>query len=72
MKNRIVIERHSAPSKLDESDYGTVCIIKKTYDKDIYLQTSHNSSHPEWELLGSFSELCPDKTIQELIDDRLR
>jgi len=44
-----VIHRSSPPTKLDTSDYKTVCIVNYFPDILFYVQLSHDSENPRWE-----------------------
>ncbi len=74
MEARNVIVRHSYPTVLDESPYGTACIVKHIRDFDIYVQTNNNSEMPHWELIGNFphsEKSSNQELIDKLIDERL-
>jgi len=74
MESRNVIVRHGAPSVLDESEYGTVCIHKdnKNDSYEIYLQVNSRSMIPKWELMGEFNSKTPQGHIDSIIHKRLQ
>lgn len=64
--------RHSAPSKYDQSEIGTVCRVNLDDDEfELYLQMSLNSDIPNWVNLGKFTSKDSDNQIATLIDSTL-
>ena len=63
--------RHSAPTKLDTAEHGTLCIIAYLKDKDVYMQMNNNSEQPRWELLMNVPLLMTQNKMDELINQRL-
>ena len=75
MVTRDVIVRHAEPCVLDESPYGTACIVKHIRDFDIYVQSNSNSAMPHWEFIGNFphsEKVNNQDLIDKLIEDRLK
>ena len=65
MDNEIL--RHSEPSSLDQSTYGTRCKVVKGNEFDMYVQMNHDDSHPNWVFVNSYPLDCP----QIVIDDQI-
>jgi len=47
------ITRHSAPSTLDEAEYGTRCEVIVDDTVEIYIQFSTNAEEPKWQFMGT-------------------
>ena len=74
MEPRNVIVRHSAPCKLDEAEYGSVCMAKDSINEayKLYLQVNSRSNIPQWEFIGEFNKNTPAHYIDSIIDKRLQ
>ena len=60
--------RHSAPTKLDQSDIGTICRVNLDDDEfELYLQMSLNSDIPNWMNLGKFTSKDSDSYVADII-----
>lgn len=63
--------RHSAPTKLDTAEHGTLAVVSYLKDKDVYLQMSNNAEEPRWEFLMNVPLLTTKDKMDELIKQRL-
>jgi hypothetical protein len=82
MNERPTITRYTAPpTKFEVQPRGTLCVVIKNdegTEKELYMQTSHNSEDPVWMsarelLVESFSEyLTVPQFISNLMDLRER
>lgn len=52
MTQAVVIQRHSAPTKYDQHEYGTICEVHEDNKKLIYVQFSNDIEEPKWELMS--------------------
>ena len=66
-----VLYRHSAPTKLDTADIGTIVLATYLKDKDIYLQVSSNSEEPRWEFIMNVPLLTSELHVEEIVTKRL-
>jgi hypothetical protein len=65
--DRLVLKRHSAPTKYDHAPRGSWCRIdvgEKEYE--LYVQRSSEDNRPVWEKLGLFMDRMPFRKKRSL------
>lgn len=62
-----MIQRYGAPSKYDQSPYGTLCKSGREGSDvfAVYIQMSENDELPHWEKIGMFAIGMDDVIIEE-------
>lgn len=69
MDSRVMIIRHSSPSKLDHAPFGTTCKVIHTLADtfDLYKQYGSQEDSPDWQLLGTFQNDGIDSKLVDIL-----